>query len=80
MTRHEKFKKNLHELLLDQFEGRTRHEDSVEFMLISIAGSLCLIADALNPEAAKTDEETKSGYIFQDELERRSGEQARKAD
>ena len=77
MTRHEKFKKLLHENLCKK---EIRHTDLVEFTLISIAGSLCLIADALNPEAAKTDEETKSGYIFQDELERRSGEQARKAD
>lgn len=57
MTRHERFKKNLHEFLFDHFQRKTRHEDIVEFTLISIAGSLCLIADALNPEAARVEEE-----------------------
>ena len=54
MTRHEKFKKLVRKTLEE-----TREEDRTlaNLMLISIAGSLCLIADALNPEAARVEEE-----------------------
>ena len=70
MTRHEKFKKILHNTL-----AVTGPQDRTltNLMLISIAGSLCLIADALNPEAAQEQEEDKktgSGYIFREELEK----------
>ena len=65
MTRHEKFKKMLGETLEKQSSDPMLrnamqgyfHRSLVESLLISIAGSLALIADALNPAAAAEEEE-----------------------
>ncbi len=61
MTRHESFKK-CYAKAYDYLEKkrafpRERHDQMVEHLLVSIAGSLALIADALNPEAAAVKED-----------------------
>lgn len=60
MTRHENFYKNIGEVY-DRLEKkrvfpRERHEELVECLLISIAGSLAIIADTVNPEASEVKE------------------------
>ena len=60
MTRHENFCKQLEETY-DRLEKRRvfpreRHEELVECLLISIAGSLAIIADTVNPEASEVKE------------------------
>lgn len=61
MTRHENFRKRL-EAAYDELERRRpfpqeRHAEMIEYLLISIAGSLAIIADALNPGASEVKEE-----------------------
>ena len=61
MTRHESFKKSYAEAY-DYLERKRafpqeRHNQMIEHLLVSIAGSLALIADALNPKAAAVKDE-----------------------
>ena len=65
MTRHQRFKKLLNEAL-EAIEMKRpfpteAHNAEMEFLMISIAGSLALIADALNPAAAAEEEDEGKG-------------------
>ena len=65
MTRHQKFKKQLKKAMtnieMKRMFPREAHYAAMEYLMISIAGSLALIADAVNPAAAAEEEDEGKG-------------------